>query len=344
MGRALIRQPLFIIGTSVILVLLIGSFVTGFIYHGHVPHLSTQYKNGNLVGAIPFTPSQVPPWGTDSAGNKLFQEILMGAKYTIGIAAVVAVLRVFFSLILGLFFQRYLMKASFYFSGLFDSFSYVPVTLICAIILSGVLFSVTDVNHNHIFTTTYTQRVIFELIILAIVSIPGLTLFFANEADRIYQQEFIRSVELLGGSRWYVVRKHITPLLGPKLILTFIEQMVQTLVVLIHLGLFKLLFGGTYVFALVTGASERYQSLSGEWSGVIGSSYDYLFIFPRIILIPLVAFAVLIISLNLILDGLKRAFENRNRYVKSQGRSRKRKQDSPYGISEDSFKPAHKSA
>ena len=341
MVKTVLKQPLFVIGASIILLLVIASVVTGIIYHGKIPHLYILYKDGDLIGAPPFKPSQVPPFGTDSAGNLLFQELLMGAKYTIGIAALVAFLRVGLSLFFGLIFQRYLMKASAFFSGLVDCFHYVPLSLVGYLTLSSVLISVTNENKLHVFLNSYSERVFFELIILTLLSVPALTLFIANETDAVYKKEFIRSVELLGGRRNYILRRHLLPLLWPKLLLTFIEQMIQTLILLIHLGLFKLLFGGTYVFSVVAEASNRYQSKTGEWSGLIGSSYDYLFIDPRVILIPLFAFALLILSLNFILDGLKKAIEQGRIRVKP---NRYIKEKDEIHITEDSFKPVHRSA
>ncbi|TCP32235.1 peptide/nickel transport system permease protein [Scopulibacillus darangshiensis] len=309
MIKKLFKHPLFLIGFTFITILLIASICHAVFFDGYVPKKTMLYDhNGEFVGMPAFPPSVIPPLGTDSSGNNLFVELIQGAKYTITIAFVVAGLRVFLSLIIGLFYSNFLMRLNKYVSGIIDAFHYVPISLAAYLLLINVLFS-HGLEMN--FTYSFTARIIFEFIILAVIAMPTLSVYFAAETNQINKNEFITSAKLLGGNRLYITKKHILPLLWPKLIISFFEQMIQTLILLVHLGLFHLLFGGTQVIRSAIGDSPpKFISISGEWSGLIGNSFKYIFISPWIVLVPLFAFAFLILALNFMLEGIRASLPN----------------------------------
>lgn len=309
MAGKLFRHPLFLIGFTFIIILLVASISHAIFFDGYVPKKTLLYDDhGEFIGSPAFSPSVVPPLGTDSFGNNLFVQLIQGAKYTISIAFVVAGLRVFFSLIIGLLYSSYLMRFNKYISGIIDAFHYVPMSLVAYILLINVLLSH---GFNNVFTFSFSERVIFEFIIMTVIALPTLSVFFASEANQIKKNEFITSVKLLGGSQLYITKKHVIPLLRPKLVISFFEQMIQTLILLVHLGVFHLLFGGTEVIRNAIGDSPvKYTSISGEWSGLIGNSFKYIFISPWIVLVPLSAFALVILALNFILEGIRAALSN----------------------------------
>lgn len=321
MMKKLFKHPLFLIGSIFIALLLIASIAHSVFFGGHVPQkLSLYDSKGDLLGTPAFPPSVVPPLGTDSSGNNLFIQLIHGAKYTIGIASVVAALRVFFSLIIGLFYSHFLMRFNKYLSGIIDAFHFVPTSLVAYLLLVGVLFSG---GLGMDFTYSFSDRIIFEFIILIVLAIPTLSIFIAGEANQINKNEFISSVKLLGGSRFYITKKHILPLLSPKLVISFFEQMIQTLILLVHLGLFHLLFGGSQVVRSVTGDPPKFISVSGEWSGLIGNSFKFIFISPWIVLVPLFAFAFVILSLNFMLEGVKSSLLTTQRVKKKKRKTSK---------------------
>jgi peptide/nickel transport system permease protein len=67
-----------------------------------------------------------------------------------------------------------------------------------------------------------------------------------------------------------------------------------------YLGVLKLFFGGTYVEYIQI---DPPKTISYEWLGLIGDSYQFIAIHPSIPLVPIV-----FISSQFILNGLKRAF------------------------------------
>lgn len=295
----LLKNPLFLTGFLIVAVIFFSSLIYS-LAGGKVPITQYIYKNGNIVGSFPFTPLQLPPFGTDDAGNSLFYEILVGAKYTIGIAVGVSVFRVILSSLFGIILGQTNEKYNRYYAGFSNAFHYMPVVIICYLLLNNVLLGV---GQPPVFPNSFAVRVLFELTILILVALPATSMLIGNDVRSILNNEYITSSRLLGGNRRHILRKHVWLHMKPKLWVYLVEQIVQILILLCHLGLIKLFFGGTTAIKLH--GVDIYLSISNEWSGLIGKSYDRLYLSPWMALVPLMMFALTILAFNLILEGLK---------------------------------------
>jgi len=303
--KTLLKNPLFIVGFSIILILFVGSLILTQTLHGDIPQKTLLYdKHGQLIDHAPLSPLHYPPFGTDSQGYSLFYRLMIGAKFTIGITLLVAGLRLIFSLLFGLIYGMYFTRWSGFLPKIIDAFSYVPMTLLAYILLSPVIMENGVTNQ---FEYSFAQRMGFEIAILTVIAIPTASLFFGNETKHILKQEFMAGVKIMGATRLHILRKHVLPHLTPKIWIHFAQQMIQVLVILIHLGLLKLFFGGTSV---AFGFDEtEYTSVSGEWSGLIGSSFNELTTTPWFPFAPLIMFTITLISMQLILKALQSAAE-----------------------------------
>ncbi|MBN8209180.1 ABC transporter permease subunit [Bacillus sp. NTK071] len=314
MLRKALRNPMFVSGTLVVLILFGSSLYYSIVFHDQVPQTSMLYNDeGNLIDRSPLGPTQVPPFGTDKYGYHLFQQIIIGAKYTIGIAFIVASMRMALSFVggvlAGTYFQRTLRSTS----GLVDAMQYVPISLLSYFILRGVLM---ENGMEGTFQYSFIERVIFEVIILTAVAIPTTTTLISNETHAVWGKGFIEGAKTLGGSRIHILYKHILPHLGPRMILIFLQQMVNVLVLLLHLGLLKLFFGGTF-FNYDPLLGNEYLSVSSEWSGMIGYTFNLLPYETWIPLIPILFFVLVILGVNFALEGFKQAMEKQIRVRRS---------------------------
>ncbi len=88
-----------------------------------------------------------------------------------------------------------------------------------------------------------------------------------------------------------------------------IQQFIQVLIVLSHLGVLNLFFGGTYVDY---GGGGPPKSMYYEWSGLVGVYFRSLNFHPWIALVPIAFFALTILAAQLMLNGLKKASEQAN--------------------------------
>jgi peptide/nickel transport system permease protein len=120
----------------------------------------------------------------------------------------------------------------------------------------------------------------------------------------IGKQDFVLSAKLLGGSNKHLLWTHLFPHLAPRLFIIWGQQFIQTLLILVHLGLFHLFLGGT----IITGGLVPDPPKSGtfEWSGLISSTKNSLMTGKYwIVIAPLVAFMIAIIAMQLIVQGVK---------------------------------------
>lgn len=109
--------------------------------------------------------------------------------------------------------------------------------------------------------------------------------------------------------------KHLLPELSTRLVLLFAQQMIQVLILLAHLGVLAIFIGGAETLALGDPLNVQLVDipLAGEWSGIIGMSFMKLQAAPWVILIPLSCFAVTILALNLIIQGIQNGVEETNK-------------------------------
>jgi peptide/nickel transport system permease protein len=299
--RLLIRDKLFMLGFLFITILMILSLLNSILNDGNVRQVPILFdKNGQVIGSPPFAPSFHFPLGTDRNGYDMLHIIIQGAKFTIGIALLITILRITLSImiggILGVYFKNWIPKLETF----FDSFTVVPLTLIAYFILINVLWMPIDG-----FPHPFWKRAAFEVFVLTVLAIPTLAFYIANDIQKVFTEEFIQAAQILGGSKLHILKVHVVPHVVENWVLLSIQQFIQVLMIMAHLGVLQLFFGGTFVDYTY---QDPPKTISYEWSGLIGDSYQVLNITPWISIVPIVFFSLTIISAQFMLNGVKRAF------------------------------------
>ncbi len=323
--KKLFQHPLFLSGFIFLVLLVAASFIHAIFFHGKIPVTDFRYDSqGKMTGSGPFNPLEVPPLGTDEVGRHIFVLLLQGAKYTLGISILVAGLRVMISAIIGFLFGGFFSRIKPYVSRFVNGFYFIPTALLCYVLLFDVIMIPNYTADEY----SFVLRAIYELIILTIVAIPTTSLLIGNQVDHIYKMEFITTAKTLGGSRIHLLRKHVLPYMIPRLFIQFTLEIVQVLVLLIHLGFFHLLFGGTIAKDLGDGQSA-YLSVSSEWSGMVGNGFDHLSGWSWMFFDVIIAFTMVILALNFIVKGMNDIFlEERKMTKKNQIKKRPEEKNS----------------
>ena len=322
--KKLCKHPLFLVGFIFLILLVSSSLIHAIFFHSKIPVTTFLYNSeGKIIASGPFNPLEVPPLGTDPTGRQMFFVLIQGAKYTIGIAVIVAGLRVIISSFVGLILGDYLSKLNKYFSGLVNGFYYIPTALVCYVLL----FDVMMIPYGFEDEFSFVQKVVFELFVLTIVAIPTTSLLIGNQINHVHKEEFIITAKTLGGSPIHILRKHVLPHMRPRLLIQFMQEVVQVLILLIHLGFFHVLFGGTLEKKLDTDTTEKvYISLSSEWSGIVGEGFEHLHGWSWTFFGPATAFALVILSFNFVIKGMEDVFlEDRHRTKKRKKKHLKKK-------------------
>lgn len=297
------RQPLFVTGFTIILLLLVGSFVYEWVF-GNIPR-QTQWieENGRPVESWPISPrleSPVHVFGTDQLGYDLLEKIIIGAKFTILSAMAIAALRMIIAVPIGFIIGTTMRKYRPVFNSLIDPIHYMPITIFAFFILFPILWMPAEG-----FTTTLTERIVLEIVILALLTSPIVIALVANESALLYKQEYIMASKTLGARNGRIIVKHLLPQMREKLFVLYGQQLVETLVLFTHLGILKLFLGGTKVsYGLV---EDPPMSISYEWAGLFGDTFRYLGGAPWLPLTPAIFFAILIFAVSAMMEGFTRA-------------------------------------
>lgn len=257
-------------------------------------------ENGKPLPA-PYSGSVVPPFGTDEFGRNIAVVLLVGAKYTIGAALLITVLRVVPAIGIGLFLQFFLKGFKRPLKSIADAITYFPITLLAFLILNwatreGVLMQ-EDIP-------SFGLQVLLYLAVLSLIFIPLNSVLIANEVELIFRKDFIECSRTLGAGTWRLITQHIRPFLIPQLFVILIRDFIQTLILMAHLGILGIFIGGTVFMENLFGRSTA-ASRSGEWAGVLGMWWDYLWTsYPWIAFIPIIFLTLLILAAKAMLDSL----------------------------------------
>lgn len=232
-------------------------------------------------------------------GRDLVQLIIEGAKWTVGASIIIAILRVIVGGGIGLLLGMYGKRSFPVISSFFDPFSIVPMVMISYFMLNEVLTFDSGAEVVPLYL-----RVAFQIIVLVCLAVPTVMLYVAQEVKRIKKEEFMLAATVLGGSKWHRLKRHIWPHMLPPFLLLVAQQFVSTLLLLLHLGLLQLFFGGTITFS-----GMDPDSVTKEWTGLIGQNFRHLTTHTWIVLIPIAFYSMTILAGNLVSNSMQDAIK-----------------------------------
>ncbi|HFJ9249251.1 ABC transporter permease subunit [Bacillus anthracis] len=317
MWQVVKRDVRFWIGITFLSVLMIVSIGYTVFFDGYIRELTMMYNEKGELEAAPFAPSSKFWFGSDVKGRDLVQLIIEGAKWTVGASIIIAILRVIVGGGVGLLLGMYGKRSFPVISSFFDPFSIVPMVMISYFMLNEVLTFDSGAEVVPLYL-----RVAFQIIVLVCLAVPTVMLYVAQEVKRIKKEEFMLAATVLGGSKWQRLKRHIWPHMLPSFLLLVAQQFVSVLLLLLHLGLLKLFFGGTILFGLDA------DSVTKEWTGLIGQNFRHLTTHTWIVLIPIAFYSMTILSGNLISNSMQDAIKLGNiRIPKSKNKDKEMKEE-----------------
>ena len=263
-------------------------------------------ENAKIIERAPTPPTLDHPLGTDRNGQDMVYIHLYGAKFTIAAVFVITAIRIVFGVATGLLIALWLPKVKIYFKDFFLGFRYVPGLII-------VLFLMKPVTGQYTGIPVWTAAA-YQIVVLTLVAYPAIVLLTIDFIEVMQKKSFILSSYLMGGSRYHVLTKHIWPFLKSTGLLMFVQQMLSTLIMIMHLGLFEYFLGGRTKGGIFTppGDLPVAETLSNEWGGLIGQNFRVMMQYPWIVLSTMIFFFFLIGVMNMMKKELERnlAYEN----------------------------------
>lgn len=226
------------------------------------------------------TPSAAHLFGTDNFGRDVFSNVVYGSRISLAIGGIATLISVIFGIILGSIAGYYGGVIDNIIMRIIDIFLAIP-SLVLAIAISAAL-----------------GTGIFNLILA--VSISGIANYariVRGSVISVKEREFVEAAKVSGTKNWKIILKHILPnCTGP-------------IIVQATLGV------GT---AILSSASLSFIGLgvqppTPEWGAMLSSGRPYIRDYPHMTFFPGLAIALTIFCLNLFGDGLRDAFDPRER-------------------------------
>lgn len=258
----------------------------------------TTYKDGKIC-APPNAPTTDHLLGTNYYGEDIFSMLMYGAKYTIFTAIIVSLFRVIIGSFIGMFLGIKTMKKK---KTIISSAALgtIPTFLIVYFLLVPINFQIES-------TEISIRLLAITAIICILVGIPSIISSIREKTELIMKKEFVDSAKVLGANSKRLIFKHIFPQLIESLLTLFVTEIVLVLTLFGQLALFDIFIGGTVVYY----GPLLLDTITGEWAGLIGQARMYIYSNKWIVLGPMFAYLILILSFQILSKGINEYFKKK---------------------------------
>jgi len=228
--------------------------------------------------SIGLGPSSAHLFGTDNLGRDLFSRVIYGARVSLQIGFVSTMISLIFGGILGAITGFYAGKADMIIMRIIDMMMAIPAVLLAIVISASLGPGVRNL-----------------MIAIGISSIPSYTRIIRASILSLRGDEYIEAARLCGDSDFRIIWRHIFP------------NILAPVIVQVTLGMALAILNASSLSFLGLGV----QPPQPEWGSMLASGRSYIRQYPHIVVFPGLAIALLVLSLNMIGDGLRDALDPR---------------------------------
>jgi oligopeptide transport system permease protein len=236
------------------------------------------YMEQNLAQSA-MSPSSAHWLGTDLLGRDVLSRLLQGGMISLFVGLIATAVALVLGICYGVFAAEVGGRAEDLLMRGVDVVSTLPLTLI--VILATVVF-----GQN------------LPMIFLAVGGVSWLTMarIIRNQTRELKGSQFVQAAESLGQSRWGIFRRHYLP------------NLAGTIAVCATLTVPGVMLLEAFVSFLGLGVKAPMTS----WGLMIKEGADIMEECPWLLVSPSVVFALTLLSLNFLGDGLRDAFDPRS--------------------------------
>ena len=236
------------------------------------------YMEQNLAQSA-MAPSSAHWLGTDLLGRDVLSRLLQGGMISLFVGLIATAVALVLGICYGVFAAEVGGRAEDLLMRGVDVVSTLPLTLI--VILATVVF-----GQN------------LPMIFLAVGGVSWLTMarIIRNQTRELKGSQFVQAAESLGQSRWGIFRRHYLP------------NLAGTIAVCATLTVPGVMLLEAFVSFLGLGVKAPMTS----WGLMIKEGADIMEECPWLLISPSVVFALTLLSLNFLGDGLRDAFDPRS--------------------------------
>jgi peptide/nickel transport system permease protein len=289
-----------IIGTSLISLFLLVTFIGpqfSFIQEGL--EVKRMVKLDGNFDKAPFPPSSKHLFGTDNDGRDVLSLIIAGAKDTILIIIAITIIRYLTSFLLVLLASLWKQPFTWLINGWNQISSGLPI------IFAAILFIVLPVF------TFSTNRMEWVILILALIEVGRVSYLIQQRMDTISKAPFVEAGITIGIGPVRFFKNYYLPSLMPDIIVNFCIDLGRVALLLGQLGIFGIFV--TQVFVQTNYGYGELQNTSLNWPTLLGEARGDML---RAFWIPFFtasAITFLILTFNILGEGLRRYFDKSER-------------------------------
>ena len=288
--RDLARRPVSFAGLIVTLMFIvlavIGPALAPYSYDTMIRGTDIGTENRAALKGQP--PSAMFPFGTDQRGRDIYSRMLWGIRETLGLPLVATVLSVILGSLLGAFIGFTGGRIDEIISRLLDSLLSIP-TLVLALVAISTLVPILSDTPGPVVRLLGPANISLTLVIV-IVYVPIIARVARSATLSIRYAGYIEQAKLRGETRAYILFREIFPGILPTLVVEASLRLSYAIILVTSLG-----FLGLGV-----------QPPTAEWGRMVLDARPRILDEPWEIWIPVIGIALLIISVNLMSDGLRR--------------------------------------
>jgi len=241
----------------------------------------------------PEAPGPRHPLGTDMWGYDLLTLLLYGARYTLLACFAVAVLRLALGLLFGM--TAGLRRPP---TRRLESLGGIPAFVLLIFIFHGLTIN-SSLPVSRLFA--------FQVVCIALVGLPGVIVPVQSRTFYLARAEYVEAARSLGVGSLRILRRHIFPHLRADCLSLFVTEMIHALNLIGQLGIFYIFLGGT----ILTESPPLLHSVTHEWAGLVGQLRTKISSDPWLLFIPLSAYVLVLMSFQLISQGLDKHYEKK---------------------------------
>jgi peptide/nickel transport system permease protein len=227
--------------------------------------------------AIQQPPSSAHIMGTDNLGRDMFSRIVYGSRDILSLAGVGTILSLVFGSIIGMAVSYRGGMVEELTMRLMDSMLSIPASLLALLLVGAVGVSRESV-----------------ILVLVVVYIPIVARVVRSVVLDVKTKGFVEAAKMRGESASYILSREILPSVLPALVVEGSLRFAYAIFLVATLG-----FLGVGV-----------QPPSPDWGQLVYYARNYGVSAPWMLFYPCAAIALLVVSVNLMADGLKQIFQS----------------------------------